>query len=101
MASEAGVKYDYGKPRVDLVLGHFPLALMAVSEVGTFGAAKYTDNGWETVENGLDRYRDASMRHYLMYSAGEEYDEESKLLHAAHEAWNKLAALELYLRGYK
>lgn len=99
MASEAGVKYDAGKPRVDLVLGHFPLALLAVSAVGTFGAEKYTENGWETVENGVARYSDAAMRHWIAAKSGELFDEESKLLHEAHEAWNKLAVLELKLRG--
>jgi hypothetical protein len=94
---EAGAKVDAGKPRVDLVLGDFPRALLEVSKVGTFGANKYTESGWETVPNGFKRYSDAMMRHYLYEKTGEMFDSDSELLHAAHFAWNALARLELLL----
>lgn len=96
--NKAGVKYDEGKPRAGLVLGGFSKALMEVSKVGTFGAEKYTDNGWVSVENGVERYTDAMLRHWLNEVSGEEVDEESGLHHAAHLAWNALARLELMLR---
>lgn len=96
-----GAKLDAGKPRVALVLGGFSRALMAVSEVGTFGANKYSDNGWKSVENGLQRYSDALGRHLLKEAGGELTDDESGLLHAAHAAWNALARLELILREEK
>jgi len=44
-AHDAGAKLDHGKVRVGLVLGGFSRALMEVCEVGTGGAAKYSDNG--------------------------------------------------------
>ena len=41
-----GAKLDQGKIRMGLVMGGFARALLAVGEVGTFGANKYSDNGW-------------------------------------------------------
>jgi hypothetical protein len=93
-----GAKLDQGKPRVALVLGDFPRALLAVCEVGTFGAAKYSDSGWLKVPNGIERYSDALGRHLLLESTGEILDPDSNLAHAAHSAWNALARLELMLR---
>ncbi len=93
-----GSKLDAGKIRPSLVLRSFARALWAISEVGTFGANKYTDDGWMDVPNGINRYDDSGLRHFLKESMGEELDSDSKLEHAAHEAWNKLARLELLLR---
>lgn len=95
---EPGAKLDAGKTRVDLVLGGFARALGAVADVGTYGANKYTDNGWMEVPDGINRYEDAAGRHYLYRKAGEERDPDTQLLHLAHQAWNILAVLELQLR---
>lgn len=94
---EAGAKLDAGKNRLGLVLGGFSKALQEVGKVGTFGANKYTDNGWKSVENGKERYTDAMLRHYFKEVEGELKDKDSELLHAAHFAWNALARLELML----
>lgn len=93
-----GAKVDAGKLRAGLVLGDFSRAITAVVEVGTFGANKYTAHGWIEVPNGLARYEDAKLRHMLKRNLGEERDPDSGLLHLAHEAWNALATLDLYLR---
>lgn len=95
---EPGAKLDAGKPRAAMVLGGFARALWKIAEVGTFGAMKYTDNGWQEVENGEARYDDAGMRHWLLEHMGEQADPESEMLHAAHDAWNALARLDLMLR---
>ena len=95
---EPGAKLDQGKNRLGLVLGGFSLALQEVGKVGTFGANKYSDNGWMEVENGIDRYTDAMMRHYMSEESGEKFDDETKLLHAAAVSWNALARLDLMLR---
>lgn len=95
---EPGAKLDAGKVRLDLVLGGFSRALVAVGEVGTFGAAKYTDDGWQEVPNGIERYSDAMLRHYMAVARGEVRDRDSGILHAAHLAWNALAVLELLMR---
>jgi len=92
---QPGAKLDQGKLRMDLVLGGFPNALQEVAKVGTFGAKKYTDDGWKQVDNGEGRYTDAMLRHYFAEKTGELLDPESEILHAAHLAWNALARLEL------
>lgn len=94
---QPGAKLDHGKNRLSLVIGGFANALWAVGEIGTFGANKYTDNGWISVENGQERYTDAMLRHFLSEMQGEVYDPDSELYHAAHTAWNALARLELML----
>lgn len=89
-----GAKLDANKPNCDLVFGGFSNALLEVAKVGTFGAAKYTDNGWKSVPNGVSRYRSAAYRHML---APNFLDKDSNLPHLAQAAWNCLAALELML----
>lgn len=98
-AHESGAKLDAGKPQVRKgLLEQFPRACMAVAEVSTFGADKYTWGGWREVENGIERYGDAEQRHVCKAVIEGDVDAESGLLHAAHEAWNALARLELILR---
>lgn len=94
-----GAKLDAGKNRLSLVFGGFALALEEVGRVGTYGAEKYTDHGWATVPNGIERYSDAMYRHLLAEAIGEQVDDASQLLHAAHAAWNALARLELLARN--
>lgn len=96
---EPGAKMDQGKNRLGLVLGDFARALEQVGQVGTFGAAKYSPGGWVEVPNGIDRYTDAMLRHWLAHKRGERFDPETKLMHLAHAAWNMLAVLDLTLRG--
>lgn len=96
-----GAKLDDGKVRVELVLKGFANALWCVCEVGTYGAVKYTPDGWLEVPNGVERYGDARGRHMLQDWMGEDSDSGSLMLHAAHDAWNSLARLELLLRSGK
>ena len=91
----AGVKLDCGKIYADLVLGDFAPALKRICEVGTFGAHKYTRSGWKEVPHGIERYKDAAMRHWLAHSAGEVIDEESGCNHLWCVAWNYLAVITL------
>lgn len=93
------IKYDGGKPSVfQGVIEYFPRALWGVAEISTFGANKYAWAGWEGVENGYKRYKDAQYRHALKSAMGEVVDPDSTLQHLKHEAWGALATLELYLR---
>ena len=96
---EAGAKMDSGKVRMDLLVDGFPRALKAIAEVATYGANKYTDNGWIDVPEGDKRYKAAMYRHFNSAAMGEIMDSESGLLHLAHGAWGALAVLELYLRS--
>lgn len=92
-----GAKLDGEKVMAELTLDGFSRALLAVAEVSTYGARKYSPGGWQHVEDGQTRYRRAGDRHRLA-RGHEPYDLESGLLHLAHEAWNRLAELELRLR---
>ena len=98
-AHQAGSKLDANKTRAGLVIGGFARALLAVSEVGTFGARKYTPHGWVEVPDGAERYADAMHRHLLAEATGDVLDEDSGLMHAAHAAWCALARLDLLLRA--
>lgn len=90
------MKFDGGKILAGIPFQDFPLALKAVAEVGTFGAKKYSRSSWKTVDNAMVRYTDAKFRHILEGEI-DERDHESGLLHKAHEAWNALATLQLYI----
>lgn len=96
--NEPGAKLDAGKVRVGLVVGGFARALHEVSRVGTYGARKYTDNGWKSVPDGASRYTDAMYRHLFAEACGEKSDPDTGILHAAHAAWNALARLDLMLQ---
>ena len=95
---EAGAKLDAGKPRLGLIFKGFARALWEVGKVGTFGADKYSDNGWMEVEDGEERYFDALCRHMLKEAIEGEVDFDSQCLHKAQRCWNDLAELELMLR---
>jgi hypothetical protein len=97
-AKEAGAKLDQGKNRLGLVVFGFARALQEVGRVGTYGAAKYSDNGWIQVPDGQARYTDAMMRHLIKEAIGEQCDEDTGILHAAHAAWNALARLDFMIR---
>ena len=90
-------KDDAGKNRLGMVLGGFAGALEAVGLVGTYGATKYSDGGWKSVENGVERYNDAMMRHWIKKMCGGKVDKESGLAESANIAWNALAVLQLEL----
>lgn len=97
MGTEAGVKLDNGKERVfSLLLNYFPRALRGVCTVSEFGARKYIEGGWKTVEEGRKRYSDALARH-LIDECISPYDSDSNLHHDLHIAWNALARVELRL----
>jgi hypothetical protein len=92
------IKYDGGKaPVYRGGLSYFYPAIESVSAVSGFGASKYAWNGWRGVDNGIERYSDAMVRHLGCYSQGEDVDPDSGLPHLAHSAWNALAILTLYL----
>lgn len=94
---QPGAKLDAGKNRLGLVMRGFTRALFEVGRVGTYGAEKYTDNGWVEVENGKERYMDAAYRH-LAEDELSLIDTGTTLFHLAQAAWNLLAVLELRLR---
>ena len=95
IGEEEVIKNDSGKPRYSLVLGDFRHAIEEVVRVGTCGAKKYEDSNWLKVENGIERYGDALLRHF--WEGDKSNEEDFGLSHAAHAAWNALARLEFMI----
>jgi len=87
-----GLKYDNGKARLDLIP---PRAEIELGMVLTFGAEKYAVNSWQDVDDGINRYLAAAMRHINAIRQGETHDKESGLLHSAHAACNMMFVTEL------
>lgn len=96
---KGAIKFDAGKAPINRgALSYFPRAIELVASVSAFGASKYAWKGWEGVDDGVNRYTDAMVRHLISEGKGEVLDSDSGLLHAGHSAWNALARLELMLR---
>lgn len=74
-------KHDSDKPRYDLLP---PIAIDLMAQVMTFGAKKYKPEGWRTVDNAIQRYQAALLRHSFAMLRGEVLDPESGLPHTAH-----------------
>jgi hypothetical protein len=88
--SSKGKKFDAGKPMVSLVPSQ---PVIEIAKVMTFGAKKYAAHNWR---NGLNwsRVADATLRHFLAWKEGEDFDPESGLLHLAHAGCNLMFLLE-------
>ena len=79
--NEKGVKNDEDKLRYDLL----PVEVVEeVVKVLTYGAKKYTDDGWKEVPNLKERYYSALMRHIVAWRKGKKQDDESKLHPLSH-----------------
>ena len=89
---QKGIKFDTNKARLGEMFQDFNIPLEYVARVWEFGAHKYGKSNWKYVDNARNRYTNALLRH-LAKETENEYDDETKLLHAAHVAWNALARL--------
>lgn len=90
------MKHDGGKARWSLLRRGCTRALEGIITVLEFGAKKYAEDSWKTVENGERRYRDALDRHLAELDKGEEFDAETGLPHIYHVGCNALFLAELY-----
>lgn len=96
VAGTPGVKHDGGKPRWDLL----PLsAVEPIVVVLTFGAIKYAPGNWMTLDDAVERYYAAMMRHLAAWRGGERYDPESGLHHLAHAGCCMIFLLWFETRG--
>jgi hypothetical protein len=95
----SGQKFDDGKtPIYSGFLQYFPRAIQAVADISHYGFKKYGSwGGWRNVPDGLLRYTNAKARHSLAQDIEGPIDAESGKRHAAMEAWNAFARLELLL----
>ena len=89
-----GLRFDAGKPRVDLLP---PDALLELGKVYEYGAKKYAERNWE---EGMkwSKVLGPLLRHLFEWMLRIERDEESGQRHIAHVAWNALALLTYELR---
>lgn len=87
-----GTKYDNGKLRLAEMIIDFKIPMEELCKVWEFGANKYEKSNWKKLQNPVDRYTNALLRHLLAEEINP-IDDESKLLHAAHIAFNALARL--------
>ena len=87
-----GIKYDKNKPRLAEMIIDFKEPLESLCQVWEFGANKYGKSNWKQLDNGVERYTNALLRH-LIAEDDNLFDDETKLLHAAHIAFNALARL--------
>ena len=66
-----------------------------VVKILSFGSKKYGPNNWQYVENGVERYYAALMRHLCAWRKGENIDPDSGLHHLSHAACNILFLINL------
>jgi hypothetical protein len=90
-----------GKNQMNLVDTGFPNALNALGQVMTWAAENkgYLPDDWKHIKDPKIAFIGAAARHRNARLRGVDCDEESNLLHLAHEAFNVLAHLELILTG--
>lgn len=83
-STSGGIKYDSGKPALDLIPYE---ALEGLGQVLAFGASKYSKGNWS---NGIhySRLIAAAMRHLGKFANGIDIDEESELHHLDHTMCN-------------
>lgn len=97
---EQKFKADAGKLRAALLFEGMPRSLLLAIAVLSYGAQKYEAHSWKNVDT--ERYLDAKFRHLLnglIGSNGWSVDDESGLLHDAHELVNTMFILEQKLEG--
>jgi hypothetical protein len=98
-----------GKVQMELFDEGFPNAVMEVAKVMTWASENkgYKPHDWVNLPDAENSFPAAASRHRVKgliqkvsgFSVSERVDEESAILHKAHEAFNVLAELELMLRG--
>lgn len=90
------IKADSGKPKLTLVPQQI---IFDIAKVREYGLKKYgTSESWRDVD--IQRYRDATYRHFLAYLKDPQgNDEESGLPHLSHLACNIAFLCELEKNG--
>lgn len=93
--SKKGVKFDLGKPRLDLVP---PEAVLAVASILDIGARKYAARNWE---QGMEWSRPyaAAQRHLYAWWSGENTDPDTGKSHLWHAACNIFFLIAYEARG--
>lgn len=84
-------KHRDGKLRMDLIT---PQTIIGLAEVLTHGADKYHEWSWKEVQDPVNTYYAALMRHLLAWKEGEKNDNSSGLSHMKHVLANAMFLLE-------
>lgn len=97
------------KIRMELVDQGFPLAFLEIAKVMTWANKNkgYKDHDWKQIPDAENAFKGAAARHRVKFDAQRSFgmemlsctDEESAIIHLAHECFNNLALLELALSG--
>lgn len=97
------------KIRMELVDQGFPNALLELAKVMTWANENkgYKDHDWRNIPNAENAFKGAAARHRVKFDAQRSFgnemldctDEESGIIHLAHELFNTMALLELALVG--
>jgi hypothetical protein len=98
--TEGAKKFDADKiPVYEGFDRYFPRAKLCLAMVSEYGFRKYGSwGGWKKLLDGIVRYTSAKSRHSIYQEIEGAYDAgDSGLPHAAHEAWNAMAKLEMLL----
>ena len=90
-----GLRYNEGKPPLELVPPEMVWAMAAVLD---HGAKKYARRNWERGMSWSTVYA-CLMRHVLKWFQGEDKDAESGLPHLYHVLWNAAALVAYEARG--
>lgn len=91
----AGLRYDEGKPRYDLIP---PEALEALAAHYERGARKYAERNWERGMNWC-RCFGSLMRHAWAWMRGRDIDPETGSHHMIAVAWNAFALYTYSVRA--
>lgn len=85
-----GFKERDGKLRMDLIP---TVVITGLAEVLTYGAIKYSANSWQHVDDPINTYYGACLRHLIKWRDGEDIDPESGLHHLKHSICNLMFLL--------
>lgn len=99
MPKEIGVKYNEGKPKLSLLMRQFPDAMRAIVTRAEYGHQKYLKydanyDNWRNVDDPINTYVDAGLRHLTEHVEGKEMDENGQP-HMWAAIWNMMAAGQL------
>ena len=97
-------KNDKGKLRYGLILKSMAICIVELVKLSEFGANRYGEDNWQTLDNGADRYMESLLRHLSeehLHGPGaiDNGLHGSQLLHATAIAWNAMAYLWFVLKG--
>ena len=73
MTSSPGMKFDGGKPRMELLSFE---AIEQLAWILTYGAEKYLPKNWQKIENLRERYLGSCLRHISKHLQGEVLDKD-------------------------